>query len=43
MWGNVHVSRGMEITSSTGLFHYVALRGLFGGILLDIYGFIVVG
>jgi len=43
MWGNVHVWKGMEITSSTGLFHYVTLWGLFGGILLDIYGFIVVG
>jgi hypothetical protein len=43
MWGNVHVWRVMEITSSTRLFHYIALRGLFGGILLDIYGFIVVG
>jgi hypothetical protein len=40
---NMHVWRGMEITSNTGLFHDVALRGLFGGILLDIYGFIVVG
>jgi hypothetical protein len=39
----MHVWRGMEITSSTGLFHYVALRGLFRDILLDIYGFIVVG